>query len=153
MMAALDLGSSLRFGRDDEIGIGRGMMPTRRQVLWGSAAAALLPSIAGRAADLRSVKCIIPIPSFDESFAPFAVAKHMGYFKEEGLDVTFVTVRGNRDNGAGGPTGASETTLREPARHDQACLAFNVIRVRLAPAAGGNGSNESPVPIRFGDKT
>ncbi|HJU17158.1 MAG TPA: ABC transporter substrate-binding protein [Stellaceae bacterium] len=71
-------------------------MVTRRELLWGGAAAMLLPIMpAARAAALKPVKCIIPIPNFDESFAPFAVAKYVGYFKEEGLDVTFITVRGS----------------------------------------------------------
>jgi NitT/TauT family transport system substrate-binding protein len=74
-----------------------------------------LPSIAGRAADLRSVKCIIPIPSFDESFAPFTVAKHMGYFKEEGLDVTFVTVRGSNEAAMQISTGSAEIAAASPA--------------------------------------
>ncbi len=71
-------------------------MLTRRSVLSSAALAALLPSLpAARAADMTPVKCIIPIPNFDESFAPFAVAKYVGYFKEEGLDVTFIMVRGS----------------------------------------------------------
>src|SRR4051794_19604704 len=77
----------------------RGLMAiTRRIVLRGSVAALALPFIrTARAADLVPVKCIIPIPAFDESFAPFAVAKHMGYFKEEGFDVTFIMVRGSNE--------------------------------------------------------
>ncbi|HYZ42995.1 MAG TPA: hypothetical protein VE687_20545, partial [Stellaceae bacterium] len=63
-------------------------MVTRRELLLASAASALVP--AARAADVTPVKCIIPIPNFDESFAPFAVAKYVGYFKEEGFDVTFI---------------------------------------------------------------
>ena len=89
-------------------------MLTRREVLWGSAAAALLPSIAARAADLRPIKCIIPIPTFDESFAPFAVAKYLGYFKEEGLDVTFVTVRGSNEAAMQVSTGSVEVAAASP---------------------------------------
>jgi NitT/TauT family transport system substrate-binding protein len=71
-------------------------MLTRRELLGVGAAAAMLPSLpAAGAAELAPVKCIIPIPNFDESFAPFAVAKYVGYFKQEGLDVSFIMVRGS----------------------------------------------------------
>lgn len=73
-------------------------MATRRGLLLGGAAAALLPAwpaAGAAAARLKPVRCIIPIPNFDESFAPFAVAKYVGYFAQEGLEVSFVTVRGS----------------------------------------------------------
>lgn len=89
-------------------------MLTRRGVLWGGMAAALLPPVSARAADLRPVKCIIPIPTFDESFAPFAVAKYLGYFKEEGLDVTFVTVRGSNEAAMQISTGSAEVAAASP---------------------------------------
>ena len=88
-------------------------MITRRELLAAGSAAALLPSSA-RAADLTPVKCIIPIPSFDESFAPFAVAKYVGYFKEEGLDVTFVTVRGSNEAAMQVSTGSVEVAAASP---------------------------------------
>src|SRR5438270_13732407 len=80
--------------------------------------AALVPFAArmssGRAAELTPVKCIIPIPSFDESFAPFAVAKYVGYFKEEGLDVSFVTVRGSNEAAMQVATGSVEVAAASP---------------------------------------
>ena len=68
-----------------------------------------------RAAELTPIKCIIPIPTFDESFAPFAVAKYMGYFKEEGLDVTFVTVRGSNEAAMQISTGSADIAAASPA--------------------------------------
>lgn len=88
-------------------------MLTRREMLWGSAAATLLPT-ASRAAEPRPVKCIIPIPTFDESFAPFAVAKHVGYFNEEGLDVSFVTVRGSNEAAMQVATGSVDIAAASP---------------------------------------
>ena len=89
-------------------------MLARRELLVAGAAAALVP-MAARAADLTAVKCIIPIPTFDESFAPFAVAKYMGYFKEEGLDVSFLTVRGSNEAAMQISTGSAEVAAASPA--------------------------------------
>lgn len=89
-------------------------MFTRRELFWGGAAAALLTPISVRAAALTPVKCIIPIPNFDESFAPFAVAKYLGYFKDEGLDVSFVTVRGSNEAGMQVSTGSADVAAASP---------------------------------------
>ncbi len=91
------------------------MLLNRRELLAAGAAAALLPPVAARAAEPAAVKCIIPIPNFDESFAPFAVAKYLGYFKEEGLDVTFVTVRGSNEAALQISTGSAEVAAASPA--------------------------------------
>src|SRR5205085_7732618 len=85
---------------------------TRRELLLASAASALVP--AAHAADLTPVKCIIPIPAFDESFAPFAVAKYVGYFKEEGFDVTFITVRGSNEAAMQISTGSADVAAASP---------------------------------------
>src|SRR5947199_10412675 len=89
---------------------------TRRTLLSHAAITAMTLPLMGtaHAADLTPVKCIIPIPTLDESFAPFAVAKHMGYFKEEGLDVNFVTVRGSNEAAMQVSTGSSETAAASP---------------------------------------
>jgi NitT/TauT family transport system substrate-binding protein len=88
------------------------VMVTRRELLLASAASALVP--AARAADVTPVKCIIPIPNFDESFAPFAVAKYVGYFKEEGFDVTFITVRGSNEAAMQISTGSADVAAASP---------------------------------------
>ena len=91
------------------------MTLTRRALLSSVAATAGLPFVhIAPAAELKPIKCIIPIPTLDESFAPFAVAKHVGYFKEEGLDVTFLTVRGSNEAGMQVSTGSVETAAASP---------------------------------------
>lgn len=92
------------------------MTLTRRRLLSAAAAAsAPLPLVhVARAADRRPVKCIIPIPTLDESFAPFAIAKYVGYFKEEGLDVTFLTVRGSNEAAMQVSTGSVEIAAASP---------------------------------------
>lgn len=88
---------------------------TRRTVLLGTAVAAAQPFVSSaRAAELKAIKCIIPIPTLDESFAPFAVAKYLGYFKEEGLDVSFLTVRGSNEAALQVSTGSVETASASP---------------------------------------
>lgn len=92
------------------------MTITRRTALRIGLAATALPILrTSRAAELTPVKCIIPIPAFDESFAPFAVAKYVGYFKEEGLDVTFITVRGSNEAAMQISTGSAELAAASPA--------------------------------------
>ena len=79
------------------------------------ALAVVLPGAGLGAASLTAVKCIIPIPNFDESFAPFAVAKYLGYFKEEGLDVTFLNVRGSGEAAIQVSAGSAEVAAASPA--------------------------------------
>lgn len=61
--------------------------------------AALLATAAvnAAAADLKPVRVLIPVRIIDESFSPFTVAKYLGYFKKEGLDVTFNAVGGSNE--------------------------------------------------------
>jgi len=89
---------------------------TRRTLLSHAAITAMTLPLMGtaHAADLTPVKCIIPIPIFDESFAPFAVAKHMGYFKEEGLEVSFITVRGSNEAAMQISTGSADVAAASP---------------------------------------
>jgi NitT/TauT family transport system substrate-binding protein len=90
-------------------------MVTRRRFVAGTLATATLPLVRiARAAEPKTIKCIIPIPTLDESFAPFAVAKYVGYFKEEGLDVNFITVRGSNEAAMQVSTGSSETAAASP---------------------------------------
>lgn len=91
------------------------MVVRRREVLKGALLVSALPLVRiARGAEPKAIKCIIPIPTLDESFAPFAVAKHMGYFKEEGLDVGFLTVRGSNEAAMQISTGSVETAAASP---------------------------------------
>ena len=45
-------------------------------------------------AHAEKLKTIFPITAVDESYAPFLVAKEVGYFKDEGLEVEFVPAAG-----------------------------------------------------------
>jgi NitT/TauT family transport system substrate-binding protein len=59
------------------------------------------------------VKALIPARVINEAFSPFTVAKYMGYFEQEGVDVTLVPVGGSNEvalaisSGAGDIGGAS----------------------------------------------
>jgi NitT/TauT family transport system substrate-binding protein len=46
---------------------------------------------------LEKVRALIPVKNIDEAFSPFAVAKHLGYFKDEGLDVDLLPVGGSNE--------------------------------------------------------
>src|SRR6201999_501158 len=50
---------------------------------------------AGLAAE--KVRALIPVRNIDESLAPFVVAKYLGYFDQEGLDVDLLAVGGSNE--------------------------------------------------------
>ncbi|WP_185961490.1 ABC transporter substrate-binding protein [Telmatospirillum sp. J64-1] len=62
-------------------------------VLFG---AGIAPGLA-EAADLKPVRALIPVRIIDESYSPINVAKYLGYFEEEGLDVTLQAVGGSNE--------------------------------------------------------
>lgn len=50
------------------------------------------PGVAG-----EKVKALIPVRNIDESLAPFPVAKYLGYYEQEGLDVELIAVGGSNE--------------------------------------------------------
>jgi NitT/TauT family transport system substrate-binding protein len=71
----------------------------RRTVLRATAAllgAVALPSI-GRTQTLERVRFLTSIKNMDESYAPAIIAKHVGFFREEGLDVELLPVGGSNE--------------------------------------------------------
>jgi len=65
------------------------------------AIAALSLSISSFAQDAsaenKSIKALLPVKVITESFSPYTVAKELGYFTEEGLDVELVAVGGSNE--------------------------------------------------------
>lgn len=59
--------------------------------------AAALAAGPAAAADLKPVRALIPVRIIDESYTPLAVAKYLGYFAQEGLDVTLQAVGGSNE--------------------------------------------------------
>jgi NitT/TauT family transport system substrate-binding protein len=45
----------------------------------------------------EKVRALIPVRNIDESIAPFVVAKYLGYYEKEGLDVQLVAVGGSNE--------------------------------------------------------
>jgi NitT/TauT family transport system substrate-binding protein len=45
----------------------------------------------------EKVRALIPVRTIDESIAPFAVAKFLGYYEQEGLDVELIPVGGSNE--------------------------------------------------------
>lgn len=50
------------------------------------------PGLAG-----EKVRALIPVRNIDESLAPFPVAKYLGYYEQEGLDVELLAVGGSNE--------------------------------------------------------
>ncbi len=59
--------------------------------------AASLALSAATAQAAEAVTYLFPAPDFLPAFAPFQLAKHKGYFKDAGLDVTFQVGKGGAD--------------------------------------------------------
>lgn len=58
---------------------------------------ALCLSASGALA-LEKVRLLIPVRVIDEAFAPFVVAKQLGYFEKEGYDVSLLAVGGSNES-------------------------------------------------------
>jgi NitT/TauT family transport system substrate-binding protein len=65
---------------------------------------------------LTPVKLLLPIRNIDETYAAFVVAKSLGYFKEEGLDVTLLPVNGSNEVAIQIAAGNGEVGLASPAQ-------------------------------------
>jgi len=68
----------------------------RRTLVGICAAAAITAGVAGSAA-AEAITYLLPAPASLPAFGPFVVAQQRGYFKAEGLEVTFQTGKGGVD--------------------------------------------------------
>lgn len=69
---------------------------------------------AGFAAE--KVRALIPVRNIDESLAPFVVAKYLGYFDQEGLDVDLLAVGGSNEVAIQVAAGNAELGEASPAQ-------------------------------------
>jgi NitT/TauT family transport system substrate-binding protein len=81
--------------------------------------------IAGQA-QAEKLKILFPIIAVDESYAPFLVARELGYFAQEGLDVEFVPT-------AGGNQGLLQMAA---GNGDIACISPGNVIAGIQPAIG-----------------
>lgn len=70
-------------------------------------------SVSANAADTQ-VKALIPAKLINEAFSPFTVAKYMGYFSQEGLDVTLLAVGGSNEVALAISSGAGDIGAASP---------------------------------------
>ncbi len=88
--------------------------------LGGLAAAAILLLAAGTggagAQTPRKITFLMPTTVISEAFSPFLVAKYMGYFKDEGLDVTLIAAGGSNAAAIGVSSGAGDLGAASPAQ-------------------------------------
>jgi NitT/TauT family transport system substrate-binding protein len=68
-----------------------------------------------KAENLTPFTALIPIPNVDESFAPVAVAKYLGFFQKEGLDVNLIPVKGSNEVAIQVSAGNADVGLASPA--------------------------------------
>lgn len=78
-----------------------------------SLALILWASVPASAADIP-VKALIPAKLINEAFSPFTVAKYMGYFNQEGLDVTLLAVGGSNEVALAISSGAGDVGAASP---------------------------------------
>jgi NitT/TauT family transport system substrate-binding protein len=73
-------------------------MQFHRTIIAAAAIAAAATGLASApAAAVEKVNYLLPAPGFLPAFAPWQLAKYKGFYAEEGLDVTFQTVKGGVD--------------------------------------------------------
>ena len=63
---------------------------------------------------LEKVRILIPVRSIDEAFSPFTVAKYLGYFEAEGLDVSLLPVGGSNETAIQISAGNAELGAASP---------------------------------------
>lgn len=91
-------------------------MRSLKAILIGlSAAVAMHAGATAVAQQPTKIHALLPIPNFDESFAPVAVALQLGYFKQEGLDVTVTPVNGSKEVAIQISAGNADVGLASPA--------------------------------------
>ena len=69
---------------------------------------------AGAAQADTAVKALIPAKLINEAFSPFSVAKYMGYFSQEGLDVNLIAVGGSNEVALAINSGAGDVGAASP---------------------------------------
>ncbi|MDB5596505.1 MAG: putative exported protein [Hyphomicrobiales bacterium] len=84
-----------------------------------SLAAAMAVSLAWcgalqSATALEKVRLLIPVRAIDEAFAPFVVAKQLGYFEKEGYDVSLLAVGGSNESAIQISAGNGEVGAASP---------------------------------------
>ncbi len=68
-----------------------------RKYAVAAAVASAVALAGGSASALEKVNYLVPAPVFLPAFAPWVLAKHLGYYKAAGYDVTFVRAQGGVD--------------------------------------------------------
>jgi NitT/TauT family transport system substrate-binding protein len=68
----------------------------RRSFLIGAMSFATIAG-AAKAETLQPVRFLVPVKAMDESWAPATAAKMLGFFQQEGLDVSFLLVGGSNE--------------------------------------------------------
>lgn len=79
-----------------------------------AAALGLLLLSGVSASALEKVRLLIPVRSIDEAFAPFVVAKELGYFEKEGYDVSLLAVGGSNESAIQVSAGNAELGAASP---------------------------------------
>src|ERR1700728_3470471 len=64
----------------------------------------------------EKVRALIPVKNIEESEAPFVVAKYLGYYEQEGLDVDLLAVGGSNEAAVQVATGNGDIGEASPAQ-------------------------------------
>jgi NitT/TauT family transport system substrate-binding protein len=70
-----------------------------KTLIRGAVAACVMAAVAAPASAEEKVNYMLPAPAVLPAFAPWMLAKYLGYYKAEGFDVTFQLGRGGLDVG------------------------------------------------------
>ena len=108
---------------------------------------------------LESITYLLPAPKNLPAFAPWILADHQGYFKEEGLDVTFVSGKGGVD--VAKQVGAGNAPIGGALGDTPVIVRANGVPVKSVALMGAGGliliasHEDAPVdePAQLKDKT
>src|SRR5690606_6087870 len=90
------------------------MFNRRSFLIAGAAGIALAAAAPAAAQSLTKIRILMPVTQIDEAYAPYMVAQEVGYFKQEGLDVTLVPVAGAKQALIQLASGNAEVSLVSP---------------------------------------
>lgn len=116
--------------------------------------------ISAQAQTLTPVKLLVAIRNIDETYAALVVAKSMGYFKDEGLDLTILPVNGSNEvaiqvaagNGDAGLTSPAQAVIGIQSGAMDARYFYNVYYANIWSIAVPNGSDIKEIKDLRGKK-
>ncbi len=115
-----------------------------------TAALAAAAAMTGAQAQTK-ITYLFPAPGFLPAFSPWQIARHKGYYKAEGLDITFQTAKGGAD--AAKQIGVGNVDIGGGIGDTPIIVRSNGVNVRAVALLGGRGLTQIVVRQDAGVKS